>query len=211
MTSSPTSLPIVLAMSGASAQPLAQRALHLLLQEGHRVEVVTSRGAMGVWRAELGVQLPYDPGAQEAFWRERTGCASGTLRCHRWNDQAAPIASGSYRTAGMVILPASMGTVGRIASGVALDLIERAADVHLKEGWPLVIAPRELPWNLIHLRNLTALAEAGARIAPPVPAWYHQPRSLEETVDFLVIRVFDSLGLELGSLRRWTGPAPLRP
>ncbi|MFN6340716.1 MAG: flavin prenyltransferase UbiX [Cyanobacteriota bacterium] len=211
MTSSPTSLPIVLAMSGASAQPLAQRALHLLLQEGHRVEVVTSRGAMGVWRAELGVQLPYDPGAQEAFWRERTGCASGTLRCHRWNDQAAPIASGSYRTAGMVILPASMGTVGRIASGVALDLIERAADVHLKEGWPLVIAPRELPWNLIHLRNLTALAEAGARIAPPVPAWYHQPRSLEEMVDFLVIRVFDSLGLELGSLRRWTGPAPLRP
>ncbi|MFN9628791.1 MAG: flavoprotein, partial [Cyanobacteriota bacterium] len=83
--SSPT-LPIVLAMSGASAQPLAQRALELLLQADLRVEVVTSRGAMGVWRAELGVQLPSDPRSQEAFWRARTGCASGSLRCHRWND-----------------------------------------------------------------------------------------------------------------------------
>ncbi|MFN7677522.1 MAG: flavin prenyltransferase UbiX [Cyanobacteriota bacterium] len=211
MPSHSPSLPIVLAMSGASAQPLAQRALALLLEAEHRVELVTSRGAIGVWRAELGVQVPSEPSAQEAFWRARTGCDGGTLRCHRWNDQAAPIASGSYRTAGMVILPASMGTVGRIASGVALDLIERAADVHLKEGWPLVIAPRELPWNLVHLRNLTTLAEAGARIAPPVPAWYHQPQSLEEMVDFLVIRLFDSLGLELGALRRWQGPLSLRP
>ena len=211
MRSSLPSLPIVLAMSGASAQPLAQRALALLLEDGHRVDLVTSRGAIGVWRAELGVQVPSEPRGQEAFWRARTGCDTGELRCHRWNDQAAPIASGSYRTAGMVILPASMGTVGRIASGVALDLIERAADVHLKEGWPLVIAPRELPWNLVHLRNLTTLAEAGARIAPPVPAWYHQPRSLEEMVDFLVIRIFDSLGLQLGSLRRWQGPVPLQP
>ncbi|MFN9532709.1 MAG: flavin prenyltransferase UbiX [Cyanobacteriota bacterium] len=211
MTSPLPSLPIVLALSGASAQPLAQRALALLLQAGKRVDVVTSRGAIGVWRAELGVQVPSEPRAQEEFWRARTGCTGGDLQCHRWNDQAAPIASGSYRTAGMVILPASMGTVGRIASGVALDLIERAADVHLKEGWPLVIAPRELPWNLIHLRNLTTLAEAGARIAPPVPAWYHQPSSLEEMVDFLVIRIFDSLGLELGSLRRWQGPVPLQP
>ena len=211
MTSPVPSLPIVLAMSGASAQPLAQRALAFLLEAGRTVELVTSRGAIGVWKAELGVQVPSDPKAQEAFWRERTGCVSGELHCHRWNDQSAPIASGSYRTRGMVILPASMGTVGRIASGVALDLIERAADVHLKEGWPLVIAPRELPWNLVHLRNLTTLAEAGARIAPPVPAWYHQPTTLEEMVDFLVIRIFDSLGLELGALRRWQGPVPLRP
>ena len=189
--------PLVLAVSGASAQPLAERALKLLLEAGIPVEMVTSRGAIGVWQAELGVRVPSDPKAQEAFWRERTDCAQGSLRGHRWNDQASAIASGSLQTRGMVILPASMGTVGRIASGVALDLIERAADVHLKEARPLVIAPRELPWNLVHLRNLTRLAEAGARIAPPVPAWYHQPRSLEEMVDFLVIRVFDCLGLEL--------------
>jgi flavin prenyltransferase len=206
----PASLPVVLGVSGASAQPLAERALALLLEAGETVEMITSRGAIGVWQAEMGLRVPSEPAAQEQFWRERTGSSGGQLRCHRWNDQAAAIASGSFATRGMVILPASMGTVGRIASGVALDLIERAADVHLKEGRPLVIAPRELPWNLIHLRNLTALAEAGARIAPPVPAWYHQPRTIDEMVEFLVIRVFDALGLELGSLNRWQG-APLRP
>lgn len=198
-------LPVVLAVSGASAQPLAQRALQLLLEAGETVELVASRGAIGVWQAELGLRVPPEPMAQEHFWRERTGTSSGRLRCHRWNDQAAGIASGSYRTRGMVILPASMGSVGRIASGVALDLLERAADVHLKEGRPLVICPRETPWNLIHLRNLTALAEAGARIAPPVPAWYHQPQTIDDMVDFLVIRIFDVLGYELGSLRRWQG------
>jgi len=201
-------LPVVLGVSGASAQPLAQRALQLLLEAGHAVELITSRGAIGVWQAEMGLRVPSEPAAQERFWRTRTGCEGGSLRCHRWNDQAAGIASGSFATRGMVILPASMGTVGRIASGVALDLIERAADVHLKEARPLVIAPRELPWNLVHLRNLTRLAEAGARIAPPVPAWYHRPTSIEEMVDFLVIRIFDVLGLDLGQLNRWQGPPP---
>ena len=201
----PAADPIVLAISGASAQPLAQRALQLLLEAGETVEVVTSKGAIGVWQAELGIRVPLEPRAQEAFWRKRTGMAGGQLRCHRWNDQSVGIASGSFRTKGMVILPASMGTVGRIASGVALDLVERAADVHLKEGRPLVICPRETPWNLIHLRNLTTLAEAGARIAPPVPAWYHQPQSIEDMVDFLVIRVFDVLGYDLGNLNRWQG------
>ena len=199
-------LPIVLAVSGASAQPLAERALQLLLQAGESVDLIVSRGAIGVWQAELGVRVPTDPSAQERFWRERCACDTGELRCHRWNDQSVSIASGSHRTRGMVILPCSMGTVGRIASGVATDLMERCADVHLKEGRPLVICPRETPWNLIHLRNLTALAEAGARIAPPAPAWYRQPQSLEEMVDFLVIRVFDCLGYELGQLQRWTGP-----
>ncbi len=203
---SPQRLPIVLGISGASAQPLALKALQLLLEAGETVDLVVSRGAINVWLAELGIKVPVDPRAQQLFWREQTGTEAGTLRCHRWSDQAAAIASGSHRTAGMVILPCSMGAVGRMASGVATDLLERAADVHLKEGRPLVICPRELPWNLVHLRNLTALAEAGARIAPPVPAWYHRPTNLEEMVDFLVIRVFDCLGLELGQLRRWSGP-----
>ena len=198
--------PVVLAVTGASAMPLAERGLQLLLEAGETVELVASRGALGVWLAEQGVRIPAEPDLQTRFWRERTGVTTGQLRCHRWNDQAAAIASGSFRTRGMVILPASMGTVGRIASGVALDLVERVADVHLKEGRPLVIAPREMPWSLVHLRNLTTLAEAGARIAPPIPAWYHRPTSLEDMIDFLVIRVFDGLGYDLGSLRRWDGP-----
>jgi flavin prenyltransferase len=205
MTMGERRLPLVLAVSGASGQPLAERALQLLLNAGERVELVTSRGAMLVWQAELGLRVPTEPEQQEQFWRDRTGSTSGQLICHRWNDQAATIASGSYRTRGMVILPASMGCVGRIAAGVATDLLERTADVHLKESRPLIICPRETPWSLVHLRNLTALAEAGARIAPPVPAWYHQPKTLDEMVDFLVVRIFDGLGDDLAPLQRWAG------
>jgi flavin prenyltransferase len=198
--------PLLLAVCGASAQVLALRALQLLLEGGHCVDLVLSRGAFEVWRAEMGVLLPVAPKEQEQVLRQHCGTSKGELRCYRWNDQAAPMASGSYRSRGMLILPATMGTVGRVAAGIATDLIERCADVQLKEARPLVIAPREMPWNLIHLRNLTALAEAGARIAPPIPAWYHQPESLNDMVDFLVIRILDLFGYELGALRRWEGP-----
>jgi len=202
------SAPYVLAVSGASAQQLAERALELLLANHHHVHLILSRGAHEVWKAELGVHVPVDPDSQAAFWRKRLRCTDGQLTCHRWNDQAASIASGSVRTQGMVILPCSMGSVGRIASGIATDLVERCADVHLKEGRPLVIAPREMPWNLIHLRNLTTLAEAGARIAPPIPAWYTQPKSLDDMVDFLVVRLFDGLGESLKPIQRWRDHEP---
>lgn len=201
-------LPIVLGVSGASAQQLAERSLQLLLEHQRHVHLIFSRGAHEVWNAELEVHVPVEPEAQAAFWRERLGCHHGVLECHRWNDQAASIASGSVRTRGMVIVPCSMGSVGRIAAGVATDLLERVADVHLKEGRPLVLAPREMPWNLIHLRNLTTLAEAGARIAPPIPAWYTQPKTLDDMVDFLVVRLFDSLGENLKPIQRWRSPQP---
>ena len=200
--------PYVLEVSGASAQPLAERALQLLLQQGRSVHLIMSRGAHEVWLAEQSIQVPVDPELQERFWRSRLNVETGSLICHRWGDQAATIASGSVATRGMVIVPCSMGTVGRIAAGVASDLLERCADVHLKEGRPLVLAPREMPWSLIHLRNLTTLAEAGARIAPPIPAWYSQPQNLSEMVDFLVVRLFDSLGEDLSPLNRWQGRQP---
>ena len=200
--------PYVLGVSGASAQPLAERALQLLLQRERSVHLIMSRGAHEVWLAEQSIQVPVDPELQEHFWRSRLNVQTGSLICHRWGDQAATIASGSVATRGMVIVPCSMGTVGRIAAGVASDLLERCADVHLKEGRPLVLAPREMPWSLIHLRNLTTLAEAGARIAPPIPAWYSQPQNLSEMVDFLVVRLFDSLGEELSPLNRWQGRQP---
>ena len=198
--------PYVLAVTGASAQPLAERALQLLLANDRKVHLVLSRGAHEVFRAEQGLSIPVDPEQQIPFWRERLKVEDGELICHRWNDQSSSIASGSYRTKAMVIVPCSMGTVGRITAGIATDLIERCADVHLKERRPLVIAPRETPWNLIHLRNLTALAEAGATIAPPTPAWYTQPKSLDDMVDFLVVRLFDGLDEDLAPLQRWTGP-----
>ncbi len=199
-------LPYVLGVTGASAQPLAERALQLLLLRGRTIHLVLSRGAHEVFRAEQGLSIPVDPDKQSQFWREHLGVSTGELICHRWNDQSAPIASGSFRSRAMVILPCSMGTVGRISAGVASDLIERCADVHLKESRPLLIVPREMPFNLIHLRNLTALAEAGARIAAPIPAWYTRPTTLEEMVDFLVIRLFDGFEEDLAPLDRWQGP-----
>ena len=199
-------LPYVLGVTGASAQPLAERALQLLLQRGRSIHLVLSRGAHDVFRAEQGLSIPVDPEKQQVFWRDHLEVSTGELICHRWNDQSAAIASGSFRSKAMVILPCSMGTVGRISAGVASDLIERCADVHLKESRPLLIVPREMPFNLIHLRNLTALAEAGARIAAPIPAWYTRPTTLAEMVDFLVIRLFDGIDEDLAPLDRWKGP-----
>ena len=117
--------PYVLAVTGASAQPLAERALQLLLQRERSVHLVLSHGAHEVFRAEQGLTIPVDPLKQREFWRERLAVESGELTCHRWNDQAACIASGSYRTRAMVIVPCSMGTVGRIHAGIDADLIER--------------------------------------------------------------------------------------
>lgn len=201
-----TNLPLVLGITGASAQQLAVRALQLLLDAGEHVDLIATRGCAKVWLDEAGLHMPSEPRAQASFWRQRCNTSAGSLRCHKWNTLGATIASGSYATRGMLILPCSMGTVGRLAAGVSIELLERAADVHLKENRPLVIAPREMPWNLIHLRNLTQLAEAGACIAPPIPAWYQQPGSLEDMVDFLVARILDCLGYQLGDFRRWTGP-----
>jgi len=99
-----------------------------------------------------------------------------------------------------------MGTLGRIASGFSLDLIERCADVHLKEKRPLIISPRESPFNLIHLENLKRLATSGATIVPPIPAWYTNPETIEDLIDFIVVRLFDSLGENLDNINRWVGP-----
>ena len=198
-------LPYVIGVTGASAQPLAERSLQLLLKQGRCVHLVLSRGAHNVFRAEQNLTIPVDPESQVQFWREHLSENGGELICHRWNNQAACIASGSFRTKAMIIVPCSMGTVGRINAGIAGDLIERCADVHLKEGRQLVIVPREMPFSLIHLRNLTALAEAGVKIAAPIPAWYTQPKSLEEMIDFLVVRLFDGLEENLAPLKRWEG------
>ena len=199
-------IPYVIGISGASAQQLAERTLQSMLRRGLSVHVIVSRGALGVWRAERSISVPVDPRLQERFWRDRLGVEEGQLICHRWDDQSAVVASGSVPTKGMMVVPCSMGTVGRLAAGLGGDLLERCADVHLKEGRPLVIAPREMPWNLLHLRNLTTLAEAGARIAPPIPAWYTQPESIDDMLDFLVMRLLDCLGETLTDQKRWQGP-----
>lgn len=198
--------PLILAVSGASGLIYAVRTLKFLLEADYAIELVASKSTYMVWQAENNLRMPAEPVQQEQFWRQQAGVErAGKLTCHPWSDVGANIASGSFRTLGMLVVPCSMSTVAKLASGLSSDLLERAADVQLKEGRKLVIVPRETPFSLIHLRNLTTLAEAGARIVPAIPAWYHQPQSIEDLVDFVVARALDQLDIDCVPLQRWQG------
>ena len=198
---------IVIAITGASAIQLGERSIQLLLENNKSVDLILSKGAYEVAKSERNINIPVEPKSQADFWRNTLNVESGKLKCYRWNDHSASIASGSHKTKGMVIVPCSMGTLGRIASGFSLDLIERCADVHLKEKRPLIISPRESPFNLIHLENLKTLASAGATIVPPIPAWYTNPKSIEDIIDFIVVRLLDSIGEDFDNIKRWVGPS----
>lgn len=198
--------PLILGITGASGLIYAVRALKFLLEADYAIELVASKSAYMVWQAEQNIRMPPEPDQQEQFWRQQAGVPTGgRLICHRWSDVGANIASGSFRTLGMTIVPCSMSTVAKIAAGLSSDLLERAADVQLKEGRPLVIVPRETPFSLIHLRNLTTLAEAGVRIVPAIPAWYHNPQTIEDLVDFVVARTLDQLNIDCIPINRWQG------
>jgi flavin prenyltransferase len=201
-----SSRPLILGITGASGLIYAVRSLKYLLAADYTVELVASKSTYLVWQAETQIKMPADVKQQETFWRQQAGVLTGgQLRCHPWADVGAAIASGSFRTMGMVIIPCSMSTVGKLAAGLSSDLLERAADVQLKEGKKLVIVPRETPFSLIHLRNLTTLAEAGARIVPAIPAWYHNPQTIEDLVDFVVARALDQFEIDCVPLKRWEG------
>lgn len=198
--------PLILGITGASGLIYAVRAVKFLLEADYTIELVASKSTFVVWQAENSIRMPPEPDQQEQFWRQQAGVSKGgQLICHRWGDVGATIASGSFRTLGMVIIPCSMSTVAKIAAGLSSDLLERAADVQLKEGRQLVIVPRETPFSLIHLRNLTTLAEAGVRIVPAIPAWYHNPQTIEDLVDFVVARVLDQLNIDCIPINRWQG------
>jgi 4-hydroxy-3-polyprenylbenzoate decarboxylase len=198
--------PLILGVSGASGLIYAVRALKFLLEAEYNIELVASKSAYMVWQAEQKTRMPAEPEAQEQFWRNQAGVPeSGQLRCHPWSDVGAGIASGSFKTLGMIIIPCSMSTVSKLAVGLSSDLLERAADVQIKEGRKLVIVPRETPFSLIHLRNLTTLAEVGVRVVPAIPAWYHNPQTVEDLVDFVVARALDQLDIDCIPIQRWQG------
>lgn len=199
-------LPIVLGVTGASGLIYAVRAVKFLLEAGYSIELVASKSTYMVWQSEQDIKMPVDPIGQEQFWRQQAGVESlGKLTCHPWGDVGANIASGSFRTLGMIVIPCSMSTAAKLAAGLSSDLLERAADVQLKEGRKLVIVPRETPFSLIHLQNLTTLAQAGARIVPAIPAWYHHPQTIEDLVDFVVARTLDQLNIDCIPIERWQG------
>ncbi|MBC7516421.1 MAG: UbiX family flavin prenyltransferase [Alkalinema sp. FL-bin-369] len=199
--------PLILGVSGASGLIYAVRTLKHLLTADYAIELVASKATYMVWLEEENIKMPADPLQQEKFWREKAGVPiGGRLTCHPFSNVGANIASGSFRTVGMLVIPCSMSTVGKIAAGLSSDLLQRAADVQLKEGRKLVLVPRETPFNLIHLRNLTTLAEAGARIVPASPAWYHHPKTIDDLVDFVVARALDQLDIDCVKIDRWKEP-----
>jgi 4-hydroxy-3-polyprenylbenzoate decarboxylase len=201
---------ITLAFTGASGLPYGLRVLECLLAARARVYLVYSPAAQMVARQELDLTLPTQPHAAASFFAQRYGAAPGQLTVFAREDWLAPIASGSNPADAMAICPCSMGTVGSIAAGLADNLIERAADVTLKERRPLVLVPRETPLSTIHLENLATLSRAGAVILPPAPGFYGHPQSVGDLVDFVVARVLDHLGVAHSLGPRW-GEARVAP
>jgi 4-hydroxy-3-polyprenylbenzoate decarboxylase len=192
--------PIVLAFTGASGAPYGLRLLDVLARNRIPVWLVVSSHGLRLLHDECGIDSI--DGLQKA-----TGGDWSSVVPFPDEDRGAPPASGSQRTGGMVVCPCSMGTVAAIAGGTSRSLVERAADVTLKERRKLILVPRETPLSLVHLRNLVSVTEAGAVVIPAAPGFYHRPTHISELVDFIVQRILDQLGLEIEISRRWSGKA----
>ena len=199
VTRSRPSLPYVVAITGGSGAPYACRLLDLLLHTGQEVHLTISPTAAEVFRLEMQREISltnFDP-------KQITSGPTERLHYHRHDDFSAGIASGSFRTAGMVVVPCSMSTLGSLASGISTNLILRAAEVHLKERRKLILVPRETPLSLIAIENLATVTRAGAVVLPAMPGFYHQPKSIDDLVDFVVCRIADQLGMENELVSRW--------
>jgi flavin prenyltransferase len=201
---------VTLAFTGASGMPYGLRLLDRLLASGARVYLLYSPAAQVVAKQECDISLPTQPRDAQRVLGERFGARDGQLFVFGREDWMAPVASGSNAADAMAVCPCSMGTLGAIAAGLADNLIERAADVMLKERRPLVLVPRETPLSSIHLENMTRLAHAGAVILPPAPGFYTRPQSVDDIVDFVVARVLDHLGVPHALMQRW-GEARIAP
>lgn len=216
---------LVLAITGASGTAYAIRLGQTMLAAGNHVHLVVSDAARMVSLREIGCELPgADAGADTwidflanglsagpaSKWGFDSFCLSKDvdLSIHSLRNYGAGIASGSFLTGGMVICPCSMGTLSSIACGASTNLIQRAADVHLKERRPLVLVPRETPLSSIALDNMAKLSHAGATVLPAMPGFYHTPGCLADLVDFVVARICDHLGVPHQLMRRWGDEVP---
>lgn len=188
--------PVTLGITGASGAPYAVRLLKALNDSGTPLRLIVSTYGLRLLAEETGID-----GIEEL--RAATGDWSG-VDLYDSLDRGATPASGSAASRGMVICPCSMGTLASIAAGTSRNLVERAADVALKERRPLILVPRETPLSLIHLENMTRLTRAGATIMPASPGFYNRPRDLDDLVDFVVARILDHLGVEHALGKRWT-------
>jgi len=196
--------PIALAVTGASGACYAFRLLEVLLGAGRAVQLVVSSPARMVLAMEEDLKLPAGAAGIRATLGARLGAAALVpLSIYAVEDWMAPIASGSNPPAAMVVCPCTSGTLAGIAAGYSRNLIERAAEVALKERRPLILVPRETPVSVIQLENMLRLARAGAVILPANPGFYHRPEGLSGVIDFVVARILDQLGIEHHLLPRW--------
>lgn len=194
---------ICLAFTGASGMPYGVRLLECLLAAGCHVQLLYSQVAQVVARQEMALELPARASEAQTFFRERFATLPGLLEVYGREEWFAPVASGSNPPEAMIVCPCTMGTLASIAQGMASNLIERAADVVLKEGRKLVLVPRETPFSLIHLENMLRLSRAGAVILPPNPGFYHHPESVGDLVDFVVARILDQVAVPHALMQRW--------
>ena len=194
--------PIVVGITGASGAPYAVRLLQQLIASHRPVSLIVSKYGMRLLETEAGIGS-----IDELRTAVGTTAWDSCVETFSNEDRGAPPASGSSLTAGMIVCPCSMGTLSAIAVGASRSLIERAADVTLKERRRLVLVPRETPLSAIHLANMLRLARAGAVVMPASPGFYHGPKQISELVDFMVARMFDQLGVEQTLVKRWEGGA----
>lgn len=193
---------ITVAITGASGTPYALALLRALVARQQQVFLLISDAAREVLRLEMNIMLSADRASAEAFFRQHCHDSQGLIRLFDSHDWSAAPASGSGAPQRMVICPCSMGTLAAIACGLSNNLIERAADVILKEQHRLIVLPREMPLSALHLENMLKLAKLGVTIMPPCPAFYQQPQSIDDIVDFVVDRILTQLGFS-GTLPAW--------
>ncbi|WP_202080009.1 UbiX family flavin prenyltransferase [Caldalkalibacillus salinus] len=190
---------IAVGITGASGGVYGVRLTQELLKLGHHVHLMVTEAGWQVFYEELGL----DTSDRERVIMEQFGDQGAHFSYHTLRDFRAPIASGSYRCDGMIVIPCSMGTLSGIAHGASGNLLERSADVMLKEGRKLVLVPRETPLNQIHLENMLKITQAGGKILPAMPGFYHVPETLDDVIRFLVGKALDALDIDHSLFRRW--------
>lgn len=194
---------ITLAITGASGAPYALRLLELLVKADYQVYVLISSAAKVVFATEEQLQLPSGRDAQGAFFTERFAAQPEQIIVCGKDEWFSPVASGSAAPKQMIICPCSTGTLSAVAMGASDNLIERGADVVLKERGQLILVPREMPFSSIHLENMLKLSNMGATIMPAAPGFYHEPQSIGDLVDFVVARILDHVGVSQDIMQRW--------
>ncbi|WP_415890526.1 flavin prenyltransferase UbiX [Neptuniibacter sp. SY11_33] len=194
---------ITLAITGASGAQYGLRLLQCLLAEGLQVFVMISRAAQVVINTETDLKLPGTPSEQESYLANLYSANDGQLKVFGREQWMAPVASGSGAPSRMVVCPCSTGSLSAIATGASNNLIERAADVALKERRQLILVPREAPYSEIHLEHMLKLTRMGAVMIPASPGFYNRPETVEDMIDFVVARILNQLGIEQSLLPRW--------